>query len=143
MGQQPHHIHCGGDGHECSVEALLPLVGAVVALAVRCLTGLEPELTLPQYRILQLLDSRGPRRVSEIAAELGVMRPAASRLCDRLQRHRLVERRSGLADRREVHLHLTPAGAALLGEIINRQRAALSDLAATLPNLDIRPPHRP
>ncbi|GHJ54294.1 hypothetical protein Nm8I071_36010 [Nonomuraea sp. TT08I-71] len=104
-----------------------------VALAVRCLTGLRPALTLSQYRLLRLPGSRGPQRVGEIAAGLAAKKPAASRLCDRLHRHRLIERRNGLSDRREVHLHLTSAGAEILSEITDRQRAALNDLAAVLP----------
>ncbi|MFF4894502.1 MarR family transcriptional regulator [Micromonospora chersina] len=104
-----------------------------MALAVRCLTGLRPALKLSQYRLLRLPGSRGPQRVGEIAAKLAAKKLAASRLCDRLQRHRLIGRRNGLSDRREVHLHPTSAGAEILSEITDRQRAALNDLAAVLP----------
>lgn len=123
----------GTDDSDRLVDALLPLVRASAALATRSLAGLHPEVTLPQYRILTMLDSRGPQRVADVAAELSIQAPAASRMCDRLERRHLLRRHSGFTDRREVHLHLTQAGAQLLAEVTNRQRTALTSLAAALP----------
>lgn len=121
------------DDSDQLVDALLSLVRASAALAARSLAGLQPEVTLPQYRILAMLDSKGPQRVADVATELKVRAPAASRMCDRLERRHLLIRRTGFRDRREVHLHLTLPGAQLLAEITNRQRTALASVAAALP----------
>ncbi|MEW6638717.1 MAG: MarR family winged helix-turn-helix transcriptional regulator [Actinomycetota bacterium] len=47
--------------------------------------------------------ARGPRSVGQIADSLGVSRPAATQLVDRLEEHGMVHRRPDPADRR-VHL---------------------------------------
>ncbi len=54
------------------VDALLAASRAMVAIAARSLAGLDAEVTLPQFRALVVLASRGPQRVVDISAELGV-----------------------------------------------------------------------
>ncbi len=69
----------------------------------------EIELTIPQFRALDLLIS-GPRRMSDIAQELGISLPSATSLIDRLTDKRLAERQHDTADRRVVICQITAAG---------------------------------
>lgn len=69
----------------------------------------EVELTMPQFRALDLLISE-PRRMSEIAAALGTSMQATTSLIDRLVDKELVERAHDTADRRVVICRLTPSG---------------------------------
>ncbi|MFF4879331.1 MarR family winged helix-turn-helix transcriptional regulator [Micromonospora sp. NPDC000668] len=108
-----------------------------MALVTRSLAGLEPEVTVSQYRVPDLLESRGPQRMAEVAASLNVRPSSASRQCSRLERRHVVSRRSGATDRREVYLHLTAAGGRLLAEITDRQRAALADPASALSSVSV------
>jgi len=73
----------------------------------------EVELTLPQYRILWLLDA-GPTISSTLAGRLAVRPPTVTAVVDGLAARGLVERRHSERDRRQVSHSLTPAGRRLL-----------------------------
>jgi DNA-binding MarR family transcriptional regulator len=115
------------------MEALLSATRAMVALAARSLAGLDADVTLPQYRALVVLASRGPQRVVNIATELGVTSSTGTRMCDRLVRKGLVRRYRTPTDRRAVRLTLTPAGRALIQEVTARRRDSLRALIADMP----------
>jgi DNA-binding MarR family transcriptional regulator len=115
------------------MEALLSATRAMVALAARSLAGLDADVTLPQYRALVVLASRGPQRVVNIATELGVTSSTGTRMCDRLVRKGLVRRYRIPTDRRAVRLTLTPAGRALIQEVTARRREALTVVIAGMP----------
>ena len=57
----------------------------LVAIAARSLAA-AGEVTLPQYRALVVLASRGPQRAVDLAGVLGVNPSSATRLVDRLVR---------------------------------------------------------
>lgn len=121
------------------VEALLSASRAMVAIAARSLADLDAEVTLPQYRALVVLASRGPQRVVDISAELGVNPSTATRMCDRLVTKKLVKRYRSTADRREVRLTLTPAGRQLVQEVTDRRRTELAGVVKTMPQSWVRP----
>lgn len=112
------------------VEAVLGASRVLVAVAARSLAEVAEEVTLPQYRTLIVLASRGPQRVAALADALGVTPPTATRMCDRLVRKGLVRRRTARDDRREIRLSLTPAGQALVAEVTARRRAEITELLA-------------
>jgi DNA-binding MarR family transcriptional regulator len=115
------------------MEALLSATRAMVALAARSLAGLDADVTLPQYRALVVLASRGPQRVIDIATELGVTASTGTRMCDRLVRKGLIRRYRIPSDRRAVRLTLTPAGRTLVEEVTFRRRDELAALIAEMP----------
>jgi hypothetical protein len=57
--------------HDELVEALLSASRVMVGLAARSLADLDSDVTLPQYRALVVLASRGPQRVVDISTEWG------------------------------------------------------------------------
>ena len=71
------------------------------------------ELTLPQYRILGLLDEASAAS-SHLAERLAVRPPTITAVVDGLVARGLVERRAVEGDRRRVDHVLTPAGHRLL-----------------------------
>ena len=115
------------------VDALLSASRAMVALAARSLADLDADVTLPQYRALVVLASRGPQRVVDISAELGVNPSTGTRMCDRLVRKSLIRRYRSASDRREVRLTLSPAGRHLVQEVTRRRREELVRLVDTMP----------
>lgn len=115
------------------IEALLLASRAMVALAGRTLAELDPEVTLPQSRALIVLASRGPQRVTDIAADLGVAPSTATRMCDRLVRKGLIRRYRSATNRREVRLSLTANGQNLVRDLAKRRRAELSHYVGTIP----------
>lgn len=115
------------------VEALLAASRAMVALAARSLAGLDADVTLPQFRALVVLATRGPQRAVDIATELGVNPSTGTRMCDRLVRKGLVRRARTAGDRRVVRLALTPDGKSLVAEVNRRRRDELARIVAAVP----------
>lgn len=107
-----------------------------MAVAARSVAGLAAEVTLPQYRALVVLASRGPQRGVELAAELGVNPSTATRLIDRLAKADLVERQPIADDRRAVLVVLRPAGKRLVATVHRRRRAEVARIVAGMPAAD-------
>ena len=120
-------------GRDDLVDALLSASRAMVGLAARSLADLDAEVTLPQYRALVVLASRGPQRMVDISTELGVNPSTGTRMCDRLVRKGLARRYRTVTDRRAVRLTLTPAGR-LVEEITTRRRTELTRIVADMPD---------
>jgi DNA-binding MarR family transcriptional regulator len=118
------------------LDALLSASRALVAIAARSLADLDPDVTLPQYRTLVILASRGPQRIVDIAAELDVNPSTGTRMCDRLVRKGLARRSRTPTDRRVVRLTLTPAGRALVAQVTERRREQLTHTVTGIPKAD-------
>jgi DNA-binding MarR family transcriptional regulator len=73
------------------------------------LTCQQTGISLPQYRLLASITGR-PQRASELAAHVGVSRPALTSLVDGLEESGLLRRAPVLSDRRGIQLVLTEAG---------------------------------
>ncbi|WP_344646847.1 MarR family winged helix-turn-helix transcriptional regulator [Cryptosporangium japonicum] len=112
------------------VNALMAMSRVLVDLTARTLGDLQVEMTLPQYRILVVLASRGDQRTVDLAAELGVTPSTATRNCDRLVRRRLVRRFRRTDDLRVSWLGLTAEGEEVIGETMLRRHRSLADLVA-------------
>ncbi|XVU23002.1 MarR family transcriptional regulator [Actinoplanes sp. CA-054009] len=70
-------------GEDEVVGALLALSRAFVAEIARSLSGLDEDVTLPQFRTLVVLVSQGPQRIVDLANELTVTSSTAVRMCCR------------------------------------------------------------
>ena len=112
---------------------------ALVAISARSLAAVGEEVTLPQYRALVVLATRGPQRPLDLASALAVSPSTATRMCDRLVRKRLVRRARLSGDRRSVRVTLTEAGGALVDEVSRRRRAELERVVAALPEAYYEP----
>src|SRR6266511_1205754 len=121
-------------GRDDLVDALLSASRAMVGLAARSRADRDAEVTLPQYRALVVLASRGPQRMVDISAELGVNPSTGTRMCDRLVRKGLARRYRTAGDRRAVRLTLTPAGRRLVEEVTTRRRTELARIVADMPD---------
>ena len=122
-------MHDRGDG---LVDALMTTARMLVSLTARSLAELDVNVTLPQYRALVILAGSGPRRIVDLAADLNVQPSTATRMCDRLARKGLVEREAQAGDRRVVCVVLRDAGRELVGTMMERRRAYLADLVASV-----------
>jgi DNA-binding MarR family transcriptional regulator len=121
------------------VDAVLGASRALVAVAARSLADLADDVTLSQYRVLVELASRGPQRSADIAETLGVERSTAGRMCDRLVRKGLVQRRRESADRRTVRISLTKAGNDLVDDVTRRRRSEIARILRRMPKGSRRP----
>ncbi len=94
---------------------------ALVAVAARSLAAAEADVTLPQYRALVLLSSRGDHNVGALAEALGIHPSSATRLCDRLFSKGLITRSNAEGSRREVTVTLSADGRALVRSVTARR----------------------
>lgn len=124
------------EGHAAAVDAVLAASRVFVAVASSALTGTTPQVTLPQFRALLLLDQRGPLNLVHLADELGVVPSTASRMCDRLVAKKLVRRTVDRANRRQVTLRLQPAGRELIGESTRRRKQEIARLLRSIDPAD-------
>jgi DNA-binding MarR family transcriptional regulator len=115
------------------VDAVLTASRVLMAVAARSLAQHEAEVSLQQYRGLVVLASRGPQRPADLAEALGVEPSTATRLCDRLVGKRLISRRRGSGDRREVSLALSERGRDLVKRVTEERRRIIYDILAGLP----------
>ena len=101
-----------GAGHPAdaaAVDAVLTASRSLIAVATRSLGAAAEETTIAQYRALVVLASRGPQRMVDLAAALGVAPSTAGRMSDRLVRKGLIRRHRARADRRSVLVSVTVA----------------------------------
>ena len=103
-------------------DAVLTASRVLVAVAARSLAEHEAEVSLPQYRALVVLGSRGSQRPVDLAQALGVDPSTATRMCDRLVRKRLITRRRDVVDRRVVLLDLSASGRRLVDRVTRQRR---------------------
>ena len=66
------------------IDALLAASRQLVAIAARSVAAVEENLTLPQYRMLVVLDTHGPSSLARLADALEVNASTALRMVDRL-----------------------------------------------------------
>ncbi len=119
-----------------AVQAFLLASRALVAVAARSVDDVQSDLTLPQYRALVVLGSRGGLNVTVLADEVGVHQTTASRLVARLVGDGLVERETNADNRREVRLELTSAGRALLLRVRRRREDDIAGILRRMPVQD-------
>ena len=121
------------EGQADVVDAVLAASRVFVAVASNALADLTPEVTLPQFRALVLLEGRGAMTVGELADELGVAPSTASRMCDRLVAKKLVRRALDRTNRRRVRLTLHAAGHDLIAASTRRRTQQIARLIRTIP----------
>jgi DNA-binding MarR family transcriptional regulator len=116
------------------VDAILAAGRALVAMAGRSLAALDQDVTLAQHRVLSELVERGPQRVADLAEILNVDRSTATRMCDRLVRKQLIQRRRVTGDRRGVRIAVSAHGRDLVEAVADLRRRQVSDLVGRLPD---------
>jgi DNA-binding MarR family transcriptional regulator len=103
------------------VESVMRASRALVGISAASVAAVDDLVTVPQLRVLTMISTRGPMNLASVATGLNVSAPNASRICDRLLKAGMIDRRDDPADRRHITLTLTRDGRALL-ERVNRHR---------------------
>ena len=124
------------EGQADVVDAVLAAGRVFVAVASNALASLSPEVTLPQFRALVLLEGRSVMTVAELAEELGVAPSTASRMCDRLIAKKLIRRTQDRSNRRRVRLTLQPAGRELITASTRRRTQQINKLLKSIPHTE-------
>jgi len=85
-------------------------------------------LTLSQFRLLKLVAMTDAHTISDVGLFLGVSNAAASKAVDKLVRRKLLRRKEGRPDRREIRLSLTEASKRLLDAYEQKKRRKLAEV---------------
>jgi DNA-binding MarR family transcriptional regulator len=121
-------------GVDVVTEALLSASRVLIAVAARSIAESADDVTLPQYRALFVLSSRGPQTVGSLADSLSVHPSTATRLCDRLVAKRLVIRKPTPDNRREVSVSLAARGRRLVDDVTARRREDIAAIVQRMPS---------
>lgn len=114
-------------------SAVLAASRLLVAVSLRSLAAADQPVTLPQFRLLLLLDGHGETNLVTLADRLTVNSSTALRMVDRLVGRGLVSRRVNPDSRREVLLRLTDAGQRIVDEVTARRREEIAAIVARMP----------
>ena len=117
---------------DTAVDAVLSASRTLIAVATSSLGSAAEEITIAQYRALVVLASRGPQRMVDLAAALGVTPSTAGRMCDRLVRKAMIRRHRARADRRAVLVSVTAAGREVVDRATTRRRQLIAEVLAQL-----------
>ncbi|RDH76377.1 MarR family transcriptional regulator [Mycolicibacterium moriokaense] len=109
-------------------EAVLEASRALVAVAAASIAGVADVVTVPQFRVLVMVYTRGPLNLAAVADDLNVNPSNASRTCDKLIRAGLLDRGVSPHDRRHIVLTLTLAGRRLVEKVTARRRSAIENV---------------
>jgi DNA-binding MarR family transcriptional regulator len=115
------------------IDAVLRASRALVGIAAASMADVDDVVTVPQFRVLVMLYTRGPLNLAAVAAGLDVNPSNASRTCDRLVKAGLLDRRESQDDRRNVTLSLTDAGRALVDKVTKHRRVAIERVLRGMP----------
>ena len=114
-------------------QAALRASRAMLGIVARSVAPALEQVTLPQFRVLVLLETAGPMRVGALAERLGVVVSTFSRSLDRLEAGGWLERSPSEDSRRGVLITITEAGSRLVREVSaqrTRELAAVLDRVA-------------
>ena len=96
------------------VDAVSRASRALVGIAAASIASVDDDVTVPQWRVLVMVDTRGPLNLAAVAAGLDVNPSNASRICDRLIKAGWLDRQESPTDRRNItlssHRRRTAAG---------------------------------
>ncbi|MFD7499896.1 MarR family winged helix-turn-helix transcriptional regulator [Streptomyces sp. NPDC059850] len=118
---------------EAMVTAVLTASRLLIAVSARSLAAVEESLTLPQFRMLVVLDAGGPLSLSGLAGELGVQPSTTMRMIDRLVTTGVVARGVSAEDRRTSMISLTPDGRRVVAEVTDRRRQEIAGIVDVMP----------
>lgn len=104
----------------------------MTAIVARTLSEVADQITVPQLRVLVLLNTRGPMNLTTIAQYLAVNPSNASRTCDQLVATARVMRSPHPEDGRSAVLGLTADGARFVAELMVARRRLIDAVVSRM-----------
>ncbi|MFJ8142785.1 MarR family winged helix-turn-helix transcriptional regulator [Streptomyces sp. NPDC096013] len=113
------------DDVDAVTRAVLTASRLLVAVSARSLAAVEEGVTLPQFRMLVVLSTRGATKLVTLADLLQVAPSTAMRMVDRLIAAGLADRQTNPGNRRETLLQLTEEGRRTVEDVTARRRSEI------------------
>lgn len=121
------------DDVEAVADAVLTASRLLIAVSARSIAAVDDSITLPQFRLLVLLHSRGPQKVTALAEALGVYPSSVTRAIDRLLATGLVDRQVNPESRREMQISLTRTGRRVVREVTGHRKREIAQIIERMP----------
>ncbi|MET9771967.1 MarR family transcriptional regulator [Streptomyces sp. NPDC006415] len=120
------------DDVDAVTQAVLTASRLLVAVSARSLAHVEDRVTLPQFRMLVVLSTRGTTKLVTLAELLHVAPSTAMRMLDRLITAGLADRKTNPDNRRETLLRLTDEGHRTVENVTARRREEITAIVQRL-----------
>jgi DNA-binding MarR family transcriptional regulator len=114
-------------------DALLNASRLLVAISARSIAAVDETITIPQFRTMVILWTRGPLNLATLAGLLDVAPSTTGRMVDRLVASGLIDRRQHPESRRELVVDLTPRGSGIVDAVMSSRREAVARIVAKMP----------
>jgi len=114
-------------------DAVLTASRLLVALSARSIASVDESITIPQFRLLIVLHTHGPLKLTKLAEHLAVNPSTATRMVDRLIATGMISREANPASRRELVVSLTDTGSGVVREVTQRRRAEIARVVEQMP----------
>lgn len=121
------------DSVDALTDALLTASRLLMAISARSITNVDESITIPQFRALVILASRGPSNLAALAGLLDVQPSTVGRMADRLVAAGLIDRRPHPSSRRELVVELSPRGHEIVTTVTARRRAEVAKVVQAMP----------
>ena len=121
------------DSVDAIADALLTASRLLVALSARSIADVDETITIPQFRAMVILSSKGPVNLATLAGLLGVQPSTTGRMVERLVAAGLIDRRPHPSSRRELVAELTARGNDVVARVISHRRAEIAGVVKEMP----------
>ena len=121
------------DDSDQITDALLGASRLLVAISARSIARVDETITIPQFRTLVILSTRGPINLATLAGLLDVQPSTTGRMVDRLVASGLIDRRTHPESRRELIVELTARGRKTVAAVTASRREEIASIVAKMP----------
>jgi DNA-binding MarR family transcriptional regulator len=121
------------DTVDAITDALLTASRLLVAISARSIALVDETITIPQFRTLVILSTRGPVKLATLAGLLDVQPSTTGRMVDRLVGAGLIDRTPHPTSRRELVTELTPRGREVVRRVTAQRRDEIARVVAKMP----------
>jgi DNA-binding MarR family transcriptional regulator len=121
------------DSPEAITDALLSASRLLVAISARSIAAVDETITIPQFRTLVILRTRGPMNLATLAGLLGVQPSTTGRMVERLVASGMIDRRSHPGSRRELLVELTSRGRDTVDAVTESRREQIAAIVEKMP----------
>ena len=126
------------DTVDAITDALLTASRLLMAISARSIADVDESITIPQFRSLVILSSRGSMNLATLADLLGVQPSTTGRMVDRLVTAGLIDRQPHPNSRRELLVETTPGGHELVRMVTARRREEIARVVQNMPEHERR-----
>ncbi len=121
------------DDVDAVTDAVLTASRLLIAVSARSIATVDETITIAQFRLLVVLRTRGPVKLTSLAEHLSVNPSTVTRMIDRLVTTGLISRETNPVSRRELMVTLTDIGARVVDEVTRRRRSEIAGIVSRMP----------